>query len=242
MGYAHRVNDLSMSEPDISKLEKSLDYTFKKRVLLREALTHKSFSHEHPQQEPLCNERLEFLGDSVLGFVIVEYLFLSKSQFSESVMSKAKSYLVQESILTDIARSLSLGRYLRFGKGEEATGGRKKGSILADAVEAVLGAVYLDGGYRKVRGVILKLFKERIDTVISSGDFHDFKSDLQERSQLLSGTVPEYRLVKQEGKEHDKIFTVAVYVSGEKLGTGFGKNKKQAEALAAREALKKLSR
>ena len=231
-----------MAEPDISKLEKSLDYTFKKRVLLREALTHKSFSHEHPQQEPLCNERLEFLGDSVLGFVIVEYLFLSKSQFSESVMSKAKSYLVQESILTDIARSLSLGRYLRFGKGEEATGGRKKGSILADAVEAVLGAVYLDGGYRKVRGVILKLFKERIDTVISSGDFHDFKSDLQERSQFLSGTVPEYRLTKQEGKEHDKIFTVAVYVSGKKLGTGCGKNKKQAEALAAREALKKLSR
>ena len=231
-----------MAEPDISKLEKSLDYTFKNRVLLREALTHKSFSHEHPQQEPLCNERLEFLGDSVLGFVIVEYLFLSKSQFSESVMSKAKSYLVQESILTDIARSLSLGRYLRFGKGEEATGGRKKGSILADAVEAVLGAVYLDGGYRKVRGVILKLFKERIDTVISSGDFHDFKSDLQERSQFLSGTVPEYRLTKQEGKEHDKIFTVAVYVSGKKLGTGCGKNKKQAEALAAREALKKLSR
>jgi len=242
LGYSQRVNDLSMSEPDISKLEKSLDYTFKKRVLLREALTHKSFSHEHPQQEPLCNERLEFLGDSVLGFVIVEYLFLSKSQFSESVMSKAKSYLVQESILSDIASSLSLGRYLRFGKGEEATGGRKKGSILADAVEAVLGAVYLDGGYRNVRRIILKLFKERIDTVISSGDFHDFKSELQERSQLLSGTVPEYRLVKQEGKEHDKIFTVAVYVSGEKLGTGCGKNKKQAEALAAREALKKLSR
>jgi len=96
LGYSQRVNDLSMSEPDISKLEKSLDYTFKKRVLLREALTHKSFSHEHPQQEPLCNERLEFLGDSVLGFVIVESLFLSKSQFSESVMSKAKSYLVQE--------------------------------------------------------------------------------------------------------------------------------------------------
>ena len=231
-----------MAEPDISKLEKSLDYTFKNRVLLREALTHKSFSHEHPQQEPLCNERLEFLGDSVLGFVIVEYLFLSKSQFSESVMSKAKSYLVQESILTDIARSLSLGRYLRFGKGEEATGGRKKGSILADAVEAVLGAVYLDGGYRNVRRIILKLFKERIDTVISSGDFHDFKSELQERSQLISGSIPEYRLVKQEGKEHDKIFTVAVYVSGEKLGTGRGKNKKQAETIAAREALKKLSR
>ena len=231
-----------MSKQDSVQLEKSLGYTFRNKLLLQEALTHKSFSHEHLQQAPLCNERLEFLGDSVLGFVIVEYLFLSKNQFSESVMSKAKSYLVQESILSDIARSLSLGTYLKFGKGEEATGGKEKSSILADAVEAVLGAVYLDGGYRKVRGVILKLFKERIDMVISSGDFHDFKSDLQERSQFLSGTVPEYRLIKQEGKEHDKIFTVAVYVSGKKLGTGCGKNKKQAEALAAREALKKLSR
>lgn len=229
-----------MSKTDISELEKSLDYAFKKKVLLHEALTHKSFSHEYPQQAPLCNERLEFLGDSVLGFVIVEYLFLYKNQFSESVMSKAKSYLVQEAILYDIARSLSLGKYLRFGKGEETTGGRKKSSLLADAVEALFGAVYLDGGYRKVRRLILKLFKERIDTVISSGDFHDFKSELQERSQLLFGIVPEYRLVKQEGKEHDKIFTVSVYVTGEKLGMGCGKNKKQAEALAAREALGRL--
>lgn len=230
-----------MSKHDIAELEKSLDYTFKNRTLLLDALTHKSFSHENPQRAPLCNERLEFLGDSILSFVIVEYLFLSKNHFSESVMSKTKSYLVQESILSEIARSLSIGRYLRLGKGEETTGGRKKRSLLADTVEAILGAVYLDGGYRKVRRLILRVFKERIDSVISSGDFHDFKSELQERSQLLLGTVPEYKLLKQEGKEHDKIFTVAVYVSGAKLGTGYGKNKKQAEAIAAREALSQLT-
>jgi ribonuclease-3 len=211
MEHSYKVNDLSMSKHDSAELEKSLDYTFRNRVLLQEALTHKSYSHEKPQRAPVCNERLEFLGDSILGFVIVEYLFLYKSKFSESVMSKTKSYLVQESILSEVARSLSLGRYLMLGKGEEATGGRRKRSLLADTVEAILGAIYLDGGYRKVRKVILKLFKEKIDSVISSGDFHDFKSELQERSQLLFGTVPEYRLLKQEGKEHDKIFTVKAW-------------------------------
>jgi ribonuclease-3 len=231
-----------MPKRDSSELEKNLDYAFQNKALLQEALTHKSYSHENPQRAPLCNERLEFLGDSVLGFVIVEYLFLSKNQLSESVMSKTKSYLVQESVLSEIAHSLSLGRYLMLGKGEETTGGRKKRSLLADAVEAILGAVYLDGGYRKVRKLILKLFKEKIDTVISSGDFHDFKSELQERSQLLFSTIPEYKLIKQEGKEHDRIFTVAVYVSGEKFSTGRGRNKKQAETSAAREALKKLSK
>jgi ribonuclease-3 len=231
-----------MSKHDSAELEKSLDYMFQNKTLLQEALTHKSYSHENPQRAPVCNERLEFLGDSVLGFVVVEYLFLSKNQMSESVMSKTKSYLVQESILSEIARSLSLGRYLMLGKGEETTGGRKKRSLLADAVEAILGAVYLDGGYRKVRKLILKLFNEKIDSVISSGEFHDFKSELQERSQLLFSTIPEYRLIKQEGKEHDRIFTVAVYVSGEKLSIGCGRNKKQAETIAAREALKKLSK
>ena len=231
-----------MSKHDSSELEKNLGYTFQNKTLLQEALTHKSYSHENPQQAPGCNERLEFLGDSVLGFVIVEYLFLSKNKLSESVMSKTKSYLVQESMLSEIARSLSLGSYLLLGKGEEATGGREKRSLLADAVESILGAVYLDGGYRKVRKLILKLFKEKIDSVMSSGDFHDFKSELQERSQLLFSTIPEYRLVKQEGEEHDKIFTVAVYISGEKLSTGIGRNKKQAETIAAREALRQLSK
>jgi ribonuclease-3 len=229
-----------MSKQDIAELEKHLGYIFKNKKLLYEALTHRSFSHENPDKADTCNERLEFLGDSVLGFVIVEYLFLSKSKFSESVMAKTKSYLVKESVLSEIASSISLGKYLKLGKGEEATGGRTKSSLLADAIEAVLGAVYLDGGYKKAKELILTLFKEKIDTILSSGEFYDFKTELQEKTQLLFSTIPEYKVIKQEGKEHKKIFTVEVYVAGEMFGTGCGKSKKEAETLAAKKGLLKL--
>src|SRR3972149_11238735 len=136
-----------MSECDIAELEKTLGYSFKNKKILIEALTHRSFYHENPGKAEAYNERLEFLGDSVLGLSIVESLFLSEKQLSESLMAKTKSYLVEESILSDIANSISLGKYLRLGKGEESTGGRTKKSLLADAVEAVLGAVYFDGGF-----------------------------------------------------------------------------------------------
>lgn len=133
-----------MSKNEISTLEDHLGYHFRNEKALIEALTHRSFYHENPDEAVNYNERLEFLGDSVLGFVIVEYLFLSDRQLTESVMAKTKSYLVKESVLSEIANVISLGKYLRLGKGEEATGGRTKRSLLADAVEAVLGAVYLD--------------------------------------------------------------------------------------------------
>lgn len=230
-----------MSEQDITELEKRLGYLFKNKELLIEALTHRSFYHENPDKADAYNERLEFLGDSVLGFVIVEYLFSSKSRFTESVMAKTKSFLVKESILSEIASSISLGKYLRFGKGEEATGGRTKRSLLADAIEAVLGAVYIDGGYKKAKELILGLFKEKIDTILSSGEFHDFKTELQEKTQLLFSTIPEYKMIKQEGEEHKKIFTVEVYIAGKKFGTGYGKSKKEAETIAAKEAIYKLS-
>lgn len=231
-----------MYKKDIAELEKHLGYFFKNKKLLIEALTHRSFSHENPDKAPTCNERLEFLGDSVLGFVVVEYLFLSKSKFSESVMAKSKSYLVKESVLSEIASSIALGKYLRLGKGEEATGGRTKSSLLADAIEAVLAAVYLDGGYKKAKEFILTLFKEKIDTILSSGEFYDFKTELQEKTQLLFGKIPEYKVIKQEGKEHKKIFTVEVYVAGEMFGTGCGKSKKEAETLAAKKGLLKLQK
>jgi ribonuclease-3 len=229
-----------MSKQYIAELEKRLGYPFKKKELLIEALTHRSFYHENPDKADACNERLEFLGDSVLGFVIVEYLFSLDSRLTESVMAKTKSYLVKESVLSEIANSISLGKYLRLGKGEEATGGRTKGSLLADAAEAVLGAVYLDGGYKKAKELILKLFREKIDAILSSGEFHDFKTVLQEKTQLLFNIIPEYKIIKQEGKEHKKIFTVEVYITGEMFGTGRGRSKKEAETLAAKEALHKL--
>jgi len=228
-----------MPEHDISHLEDSLGYRFRDKNIFLEALTHKSFFHENPDKADAYNERLEFLGDSVLGFVIVEYLFLSDYKLTESVMAKTKSYLVKESVLSEIANEISLGKYLRLGKGEEVTGGRKKRSLLADAVEAVLGAVYIDGGYEKARSLIVRLFKEKIDTIMRSGEFHDFKTELQEKTQLLFSTIPEYKIIRQEGAEHKKLFTIEVYIEGERYGDGTGKSKKEAETLAAKEALQK---
>jgi len=226
-----------MVENTITALENILGYSFKNRQILFNALTHRSFFHENPGKTEDYNERLEFLGDSVLGFVIVEYLYLSDSSLTESIMAKAKSYLVKESVLSEVAASLSLGKYLRLGKGEESTGGRMKKSLLADAMEAVFGAVYLDGGYEKARRVILSLFQKKVDSVLISGEFHDFKTELQEKTQLLFNSIPEYRTVRQEGEEHRKLFTVDVYIEGQKLGTGFGKSKKEAETNAAQKAL-----
>jgi ribonuclease-3 len=229
-----------MSNNDIAAFEDHLGYNFKNKKVLIEALTHRSFYHENPDKAENYNERLEFLGDSVLGFVIVEYLFSSERRLTESVMAKTKSYLVKESVLSEIANAISLGKYLRLGKGEEATGGRTKRSLLADAVEAVLGALYLDGGYNKAQELILRLFKEKIEAIMISGEFHDFKTELQEKTQMLFGSIPEYRMIGQEGEEHRKTFTIEVYIAGESLGTGYGKSKKEAETLAAREALHKL--
>lgn len=230
----------SMPDPTDRDFETALGYRFKDKELLREALTHSSFCHEHPDVIKTHNERLEFLGDSVLGFIIVEYLFLYEGHLSEAVMAKTKSYIVKEAVLTEIAASLSLGKYLRLGKGEESSGGRLKKSLLADAVEAIIGAVYLDTGFKKTKEIVLNLFREKIDSTIHSGEFQDFKTELQEQTQHFFNIVPEYRVIKQEGKEHRKIFTVEVYVSGKKYGTGTGKNKKEAETLAAREALGRL--
>lgn len=226
---------------NLDNLERSLGYIFKDKKLLIEALTHRSFYHENLDKTILHNERLEFLGDSVLGFVIVEYLFLSEKKFTESAMAKIKSYLVKESVLSEIADSITLGKYLRLGKGEEATGGRIKKSILADAVEALIGAVYLDSGYKKVKRIILKLFKNKIDALIDSTGFYDFKTELQEKTQMLFGVLPEYKVIKQEGEEHEKVFTIDVFIEGKRFGRGLGKSKKEAETFAAREALLQLS-
>lgn len=222
------------------KIEKSLGYVFKSKKFLIDALTHKSFFHESSDKACNYNERLEFLGDSVLGLVIAEFLFLDKELFSEADMSKMKSYLVKEAVLFEIASRLSIGNYLRLGKGEESTGGRQKKSVLSDAFEALVGAVFMDGGYRTARTVILKLFSDRIPDVILKKEGYDYKSELQEKSQSKFGTLPEYRIVKQEGEEHKKTFTAEVYIRDELFGCGAGKSKKEAQMAAAKEAVKKL--
>jgi ribonuclease-3 len=222
-------------------LEADLGYSFSDKRLLREALTHRSFSHETRDEAAFHNERLEFLGDSVLGLIIVEYLFLLRDDYPESVLAKMKSYLVSEAVLAELAGLISLEKYLFLGKGEESTGGRGKKSILSDALEAVIGAVYLDGGLGKARGIVLQFFEGKIKGAIRSGEFYDYKTELQEKTQLLCGSLPEYRVIRQQGEEHKRVFTVAVFLEGRELGIATGKRKKEAETLAAKKAIEKLT-
>jgi ribonuclease-3 len=225
---------------NIAELEKGLGYIFRDKELLREALTHKSFYHENREKISSYNERLEFLGDSVIGLIIVEHLYLLREKHSESVLAKMKSYLVCESVLADIAHSLQLNRYLFLGKGEDTTGGREKKSILANALEAVIGALYLDAGFEETRDIVVDFFRDKINGAVESGEFYDYKTELQERTQLLQGLLPEYRLIRQQGEEHQRIFTVAVYLDGKRLGVASGRRKKEAETLAAKKALERI--
>lgn len=228
----------NISEP--SDLEEQLGYRFRDRQLLGEALTHKSFQHEYTGGQSAHNERLEFLGDSVLGLVIAEALYQEDNHLDEADMSKMKSYLVNKSVLHQIAAGLLLGNYVRLGRGEESTGGRQKHSILADTLEALFGAVFLDSGYESAKKLILQLYSKKISDVIQKKEGYDFKSELQECIQAAFGTLPEYRIVKQEGEEHRKVFTSEVYIKGVMFGTGKGKSKKEAQMLAAKEALEKM--
>lgn len=225
----------------LSLIEDALHYAFRQQGLLLEALTHSSYANEHPEEEVGYNERLEFLGDSVLGLVVVEELFRNCPGHSESQMAKMKSYLVSRAVLSEIAREIGVGDVIRLGKGEEASGGRGKDNILADALEAIFGAVFLDGGYVAARDVINSLFGGYIEYTIKTGKYHDYKTDLQEKTQALYGTLPEYRLVLEEGEEHNKKFTVEVYVEGQMMGRGSGRSKKEAQMNAAACAIKKFS-
>jgi len=224
----------------IVKLEAALGYKFKDRSLASEAITHKSFHHEHGSKDSSCNERLEFLGDAVIGLIIVEYLYLLEPQYSESVLAKMKSYLVCENFFAGISERLSLGSLIMLGKGEDATGGRAKKSILSDVFEAVAGAVFLDGGYEKARGVFMTLIRDEIDLTIRAGDFYDYKTELQEMTQLHYGMLPEYVLIAQHGADHKRTFTVSVRLAGRELAVASGPRKKEAETQAARMALEKI--
>ena len=229
------------SKPDLEDLQKNLGYNFRKKHFLLESLTHKSYYHENKGKVSFHNERLEFLGDAVIGLIIVEYLFLLEQKYSEAVLAKVKSYIVSEPVFAGIADAISLGKYLMLGKGEETTGGRDKKSILANTLEAVIGAVYLDSGLENTKKLVLTFFKDKIDSATESGEFFDYKTELQEKSQLLYGTLPEYRLIQQQGEEHKRVFTIAVFLNGKKLGTASGRRKKEAETHAAKKALEKIS-
>lgn len=208
-------------------------------TLLKQSLTHRSFAYENSLDE--TNERLEFLGDSVLGIVITEELYQKYPQAAEGELAKLRAAIVNARALADVAREIGLGEFLMLGKGEEITGGRDKSSILADSLEAVLGAIYLSHGLDKTAKVILKLFSSIIENSVDLGAALDWKTSLSEVMFSKKLGSADY-LISEAGPDHDKQFTAKVIVNGQEFGTGTGKSKKTAEQNAAKEAFEKLSK
>ena len=218
-------------------LEEALSFRFGDIGLLDEALTHRSHSHENPRLPERNNERLEFLGDAVLSLCVGHLLMERFPSEAEGNLSKKRAALVNESPLSDIAGKLGLGAYLLLGRGEEASGGRMKSSILADTLEAVIAAVFLDGGYEKANRFIRDLFEPLLEEDSLYARFRDFKSELQELSHTKFQTAPSYALTGASGPDHDRSFEVRLTIPGVVTASGTGRNKKEAEQQAAMKAL-----
>ena len=224
----------------MKELEESLGYIFNNPELLKNALTHSSYANENKAEGMSSNERLEFLGDSVLGFVTAKHLYAMEPSLPEGKMTRLRAELVCEKSLYGVACDLNLGKYLRMGKGEKLNGGKERPSILADAVEAVLAAMFLDGGIEAPA----RFIEENILSPESIERHHsaDYKTELQELVQQKSGQVLTYIPAGESGPDHDKVFCAKVSLNGEVIGEGTGRTKKEAEQAAACEALKKLTK
>ena len=223
---------------ELTEFESRIGYTFQRRDLLTRAITHKSYSHEARQDDVRHNETFEFLGDSVLGFVIGDLLFRQFPGLDEGALSKMKAYLVSAQSLAAKARRFEMGDVILLGVGEEKTGGRKKDSLLANLYEAMIAAVFLDGGIEAARKMIEESFADDL-RAIREDDllFHDYKTALQELAQGNGLPLPEYTVVDEVGPDHDKTFVVEVKI-GNKLARGEGSSKKEAQQQAARHALR----
>lgn len=222
----------------ISELERQLHYVFNEKELLQRALTHSTYAYENAHVD--CdNERLEFLGDAVLQLIISEALFLMQDRHPEGDMTKMRSLVVCEQTLADIAKSISLGQHLLLGRGELGTGGRRKPSNTANAMEAVIGAIYLDGGLEAAKSVVTILFTPYLEMAVAGDLVYDYKSRLLELVQSTRGTSQmHFEIVSEEGPVHERIFTAVVIVDETVVAEGIGSSKKEAEQHAAREALK----
>ncbi len=223
----------------MTALEERLGYSFRNRALLETALTHSSYANENRASGIVCNERLEFLGDSVLGVTVADFLYRHFPDMPEGRMTRLRAELVCEQSLHRVALELHLGDYLRLGKGEEHNGGRKRASILSDAVEAVIAAMYLDAGMETAAGFIHRCLLDDV-RAIETPTFTDYKTSLQELVQRHSGQVLSYELVGEEGPDHAKTFRVRVCLNGDPIGRGTGRTKKEAEQAAAANALEAL--
>ena len=224
----------------MKQLEERLGYLFHDRSLLENALTHSSYANENKQKGEASNERLEFLGDSVLGMVVADHLFRSHPDMPEGELTRTRAALVCEESLVEVARKLELGQYLKLGRGEDAGGGRKRPSIQADAVEAVIAAVYLDGGIGSARKFITSFILTH-NAREQEGGIRDYKTALQELVQRESGQVLSYRLTGESGPDHAKVFRVEVDLNGTPAGKGEGRSKKEAEQSAAKAAIAHLT-
>lgn len=222
---------------ELLELQKKINYYYKDIKLLNRALTHSSYANEHKKYKVKYNERLEFLGDSVLSIVISDYIFNTYPHYPEGELTKLRAIVVCENSLATISKRIEIGQYLLLGKGEEATGGRERLSILADLFEALLGSIYLDGGLESAKKFILDNFKDIINKAATGRLFLDYKTQLQELIQRNSKSKLEYRVIKEEGPDHNKVFHVEVKDNQNVLGKGSGKSKKEAEQNAAKIAL-----
>lgn len=225
---------------DLTALQQTLGISLNNPSLLEQAVVHDSYLNENPSFRLASNERLEFLGDAVLGLVIAQKLYHDFPRLSEGEMTRLRSALVCQGTLARVARAIKLGDYLYLGKGEEATGGRKKSANLARALEAVIAAIYLDQGSDATENTVLKLFGKALQKAVSRGVTVDYKSQLQEHFQAKFKKIPVYRVIATTGPAHERNFTVEVKIGDTLLGRGTGKSKKAADIEAARSALERL--
>jgi ribonuclease-3 len=232
------VSEVRVDASTLPELEGALGVRFTDADLRRTALTHRSYAFE--RGETVTNERLEFLGDSVLGIVVTDMAYRTYPDMPEGSLAKLRAAIVNMTALAVVSRSLALGDHLLLGKGEEQSGGRDKASILADALEAVLGAVYLDLGLEAAREMVERLFRPRMEAYVRGEGDRDYKTILQELASQALRSLPEYRL-RDVGPDHEKEFTATVYLGGQPYGRGTGRSKKEAEQQAAQEAFARLS-
>jgi len=225
---------------ELATLQKTLGIFFKDPSLLKQALVHSSYVNENPSLAPTSNERLEFLGDAVLGLIVAEKLYQDYPDLTEGKMTKLRAALVRRDTLTRMARATGLGEHLYLGRGEDATGGRNKPANLAAALEALIAAVFLDQGLIAARDFILRLLEKELSRAISHDASIDYKSELQELIQASRQQIPTYHVIDATGPAHARTFTVEVRLGETVLGRGTGKSKKAAETEAARSALEQL--
>lgn len=223
----------------LSTLEKEIKISFKDIELLDSALVHKSYVNEHKHEKKTHNERLEFLGDAVLELLATEFLYVTFPEKGEGHLTSFRSALVKGKHLAEVARDLNLGQYLLLSRGEEKSGGREKNYILANALEALIGAIYLDKGFQSAHKFIYKFILTNLENILQKGLHVDAKSHLQEISQERHGITPVYNVLSESGPDHNKTFEVGVYIADKMVGKGTGSSKQKAEDSAAKDALKR---